>query len=83
MCGAVGDEGEGGFAALLIRDTPDLGHRIQGVVSWEGSRFGDQNGRLGERLLSNFFKIVTTGRFEGTKRFFGHHGGKIKTITLQ
>ena len=51
MCGAVGDEGEGGFAALLIRDTPDLGHRIQGVVSWEGSRFGDQNGRLGERLL--------------------------------
>ena len=25
VCGAVGDEGGGGFAALLIRDTPRLG----------------------------------------------------------
>ena len=32
MCGAVGDEGGGGFAALLVRDTPRLGASDPGLL---------------------------------------------------
>ena len=32
MCGAVGDEEGGGFAALLVRDTPRLGASGLGLL---------------------------------------------------